>query len=65
MLELRNRDAGMREIRFVCDGPPGPYGGRFVEVENENGESVSVGEWRRRPDDLWELVVEIPEEPEP
>lgn len=47
----------MSEIRFVCDGPPGPESGHFVEVENERGESIHVGEWRERPDGLWELVV--------
>ena len=35
----------MEKIRFVFDGPPGPECGRFVEVENEKGESISIGEW--------------------
>jgi len=35
----------MKKIRFVFDGPPGPECGRFVEVENEKGESISIGEW--------------------
>jgi hypothetical protein len=26
-------------------GPPGPEPGRFVEVENQHGRSVNVGEW--------------------
>jgi hypothetical protein len=46
------------EIHFVCDGPPGPESGRFVEVENERGEGRRIGEWRARSDGLWELVVE-------
>lgn len=29
----------------VFDGPPGPEGPRFVEVENEQRQSVRVGEW--------------------
>lgn len=48
------------ELRFVCDGPPGPEAGRFVEVENERGESLRVGEWREREDGLWELVIVQP-----
>ena len=37
-------------IDIVFDGPPGPESGRFVEVENENGQSVNLGEWIQRPD---------------
>ena len=47
----------MAEIRIVFDGPPGPEAGRFVEVENEHGQSINVGEWRQRADGLWELVI--------
>lgn len=32
-------------IRIRFDGPPGPEGGRFVECENENGESINAGKW--------------------
>jgi hypothetical protein len=32
-------------IDVVFDGPPGPEAGRFVELENERGESISVGYW--------------------
>ncbi len=35
----------MGKIRIVFDGPPGPEAGRFVEVENEAGESFNLGEW--------------------
>lgn len=45
------------EIRFVIDGPPGHHSGRFVEVEDENGASIRVGEWHARGDGLWELRV--------
>lgn len=31
------------QIRF--DGPPSHESGRFVEVENEKGESINFGEW--------------------
>lgn len=32
-------------IDIVFDGPPGAEFGRFVEVENEQGQSIQVGEW--------------------
>lgn len=45
-------------IYVVFDGPPGPESGRFVECEDVDGKSISVGEWRERPDGLWELRIE-------
>lgn len=42
-------------IDIVFDGPPGPEAGRFVEVENEKGHSISLGEWVHRPDGYWAL----------
>lgn len=33
------------KYRIIFDGPPGPEGGRFVEVENGEGKSVNAGEW--------------------
>lgn len=47
-------------ISIVFDGPPGPTAGRFVEVENDRGQSFSAGEWRERPDGLWELRIPQP-----
>lgn len=44
-------------IDIVFDGPPGPQSGRFVEVENEKGESISVGEWIERADGYWVLRI--------
>lgn len=41
----------------VFDGPPGHESGRFVEVENSEGVSVSLGEWIERPDGYWVLRV--------
>ena len=35
------------KIRIVFDGPPSHESGRFVEVENEHGESMSLGEWKQ------------------
>lgn len=46
-----------KEIRIVFDGPPGPQSGRFVEVEDEHGRSMSVGTWRKRSDGLHELAL--------
>lgn len=43
-------------IRIIFDGPPGPTAGRFVEVENEKGESISVGEWKQD-GQLWALEI--------
>ena len=46
-----------RTIDIVFDGPPGPVTGRFVEVENEEGKSISVGEWVEREDGYWVLRI--------
>lgn len=45
------------QIDIVFDGPPGPEAGRFVEVENAQGRSISFGEWVHRPDGYWVLRV--------
>ena len=44
-------------INIIFDGPPGPEAGRFVEVENDDREGVSVGEWIERDDGLWALRI--------
>ena len=44
-------------VDIVFDGPPGPESGRFVEVENERGRSVDLGEWVHRPDGYWALRI--------
>ena len=46
----------MSDIHIVFDGPPGPEAGRFVEVENDDGQSIRFGEWKERGDGWWELV---------
>jgi hypothetical protein len=46
-------------IDIVFDGPPGPNPGRFVEVENESGESICAGEWIDRGDGMWVLRVQV------
>lgn len=44
-------------LRIIFDGPPGPEGGRFVEVETKDGRSVNAGMWRQRQDGMWELEL--------
>ena len=51
------RAKSLPELRIVFDGPPAHESGRFVEVEDSNGRSVNAGEWRSRPDGLFELVL--------
>lgn len=48
---------------FVCDGPPGPEAGRFVEVEDALGRSFCAGKWVQRPDGYWALRIERGENP--
>jgi hypothetical protein len=47
-------------IDIVFDGPPGPDGPRFVEVERD-GASISFGEWVKRDDGFWALRIPDPE----
>lgn len=44
-------------IDIVFDGPPSHDSGRFVEVEDESGKSISIGEWVKRDDGYWTLRV--------
>lgn len=44
-------------IDIVFDGPPGPVGGKFVEVEDHAGKSISLGDWVERPDGYWALRI--------
>lgn len=47
----------MNYIDVVFDGPPSHESGRFVEVEDPTGKSVSVGEWIDRSNGLWALRI--------
>ena len=47
----------MGKIRIIFDGPPGPDGGRFIEVEGESGESINIGEWIEC-GSYWHLEIE-------
>lgn len=53
----------MSYIDIVFDGPPDHEAPRFVEVENEKGESISAGEWLKRPDGCWVLRITIDQAP--
>ena len=44
-------------INIVFDGPPGPEGPRFIEVETDGGRSIGVGEWQERRDGRWGLRI--------
>lgn len=48
----------MSFIDIVFDGPPSHESGRFVEVENEAGQSISYGQWVNRPDGFWALRIQ-------
>lgn len=52
-------------IRIIFDGPPGPDGGRFVEVEDESGRSINVGTWVEAPGGMWELRIVVLVEDQP
>lgn len=53
----------MTGINIVFDGPPSHDGGRFVEVEDDEGNSVRVGEWAEDPrpghEGLWRLRITL------
>lgn len=45
-------------VHVIFDGPPGPESGRFVEVEDDRGNSIRAGEWSKRRDGLWVLSLD-------
>ena len=46
-------------IDIVFDGPPSHKSGRFIEVENQDGQSIKVGEWIERDDGYWVLRLSL------
>jgi hypothetical protein len=50
-------DAQPDFVDVVFDGPPGHEAGRFVEVEDSKGNSISIGEWIDRKDGTWALRI--------
>jgi hypothetical protein len=51
-------------LDIVFDGPPGPTSGRFIEVEDCKGRSVSVGKWIDRGNGYWALRIDLTVAPE-
>ena len=48
----------MSAINIVFDGPPAPNAGRFVEVENDEGQSIRIGEWVEGVNGYWSLRID-------
>lgn len=46
-------------VHIIFDGPPSNESGRFIEVENDSGASIKVGEWKDRGDGTWALVIDM------
>ena len=44
---------------MVFDAPPGRDMPTLVEIEDQSGRAIDIGEWRARPDGYWELVIPI------
>jgi len=44
-------------VDIVFDGPPGPEGNRFIEVEDASGRNIAFGEWIERKDGRWVLRI--------
>ena len=38
-----------RELRMVFDAPPGRDMPTLVEIEDQSGRAIDIGEWRARP----------------
>ncbi len=53
------RTAELKSVDIVFDGPPGPEGPRFIEVENMEGKSIRVGGWVERDDGHWALRLTV------
>ncbi len=56
---LRRQNA---PINIIFDDPPGPQGGRFIEVERDDGTSIRIGEWIQREDGKWALRISVSDE---
>lgn len=46
-------------LNVIFDGPPSAESGRFVEVEDEQGNSVDAGTWVQREDGYWSLRITV------
>lgn len=52
---IEKEDSRPFQVRF--DGPPGPEAGKFVEVEDRDGNSIRKGRWEQD-GEYWLLIVE-------
>lgn len=50
-----------KTIAIVFDKPPGPEAPRFIEVEDSEGKSISIGEWVQN-EEYWDFVIPDPRE---
>lgn len=50
-------------INIIFDGPPDHHGPRFVEIENDKGESIRIGDWEPDPrpehEGYWRLRITL------
>ena len=51
----------MKPFKIVFDGPPGPEGPRFIEVEDLEGRSIKHGQWVEQSDGTWALLFKCEE----
>ena len=57
------REMSNKAINIIFDGPPSHESGRFVEVETDDGKSISAGEWIERSDGYWALrITSLPQQ---
>lgn len=48
-------------IAIVFSGPPSAQSPEFIEVEDGDGNSITLGDWMPRADGYWELQLEVPQ----
>lgn len=62
-MKIRNPEKKGEAINIIFDGELGVEGPRFIEVENDRGESLKVGEWIKRLDGYLTLRIDqLPKE---
>jgi hypothetical protein len=52
-----NNSADNPHIDIIFDGPPGPDGGRLVEIDDAAGQSIAIRTSFQRADGLWVLRI--------
>lgn len=60
LVETAKRTLNPKLIDIVFDGSPGHLAGRFVEVEDQDGHGIKVGEWVERDDNSGYWVLRLP-----